>query len=500
MTKFVAIGSNNEKGRALERIFGDALISLGYTDLIYNAYRTGEEIDIQGVQRVTNQPIKCQCKAHQEKIGSADLRLFLSDLITERDRNPETYGIFVSSSGFIGTAYRWYNELDDGKKLFFKIVNDEELFSILHDAELICSHDKLLQSIEMKTTLSLNDCSLILSERGVFWEIKLEDEDGEIHFMVLDGNGNPIKMGDLDYLLSKEQLQDKNYVSFNIKEKILHELLTTANMTLSELISKLDEPEHEIRATVANLSTEQIIEVSAGEIKLRNEVESFLGLTNYFKDSNNILIFMSSDYFKNNLESLVIPYIESKFLLHFTDHEKKIVYRLISVSPTGLINCLFGDSTYYKNTAEHLDQLQLEESEREKHDNQTRIIFIHKLARDLMIDIELNKNKDLLLEKDVVLILMSTEIALSKEFESFVKVKNDKDIITFVEIEGTVKAGQLMTTTSPGPLLKVANALSALREFDLAIKEYDNIIEKWDPNDEAVIAAIHNKRLIYEPE
>lgn len=117
MVKFITIGSKNEKGRALERIFGDALSSLGYTNLRYNTYSTGEEIDIQGERRVTSQPIKCQCKAHKEQIGTPDLGLFWGVILTLLgNQDARTTSIFISSSGFNGTALQWYQEK----------INDEE--------------------------------------------------------------------------------------------------------------------------------------------------------------------------------------------------------------------------------------------------------------------------------------------------------------------------------------------------------------------------------------
>ncbi len=498
MIDFIPVGTKNEKGKSLERVFGSALTNLGYTDLRYNSQSVGEEIDIKGIHRVTLHPIKCQCKAHSDDIGAPPLRTFLGDVVNERDREPQTTGIFISSSGFKGSARDWYDRLSNEKKDFYKLVDDKDLYSILNDAKMVCSEDKLKLSVSMKTKIPFKDSSLILSERGIFWEVRLKDENsGEIYYMLLDGNGIQVNLADMEYLLSKPQLSGKNYVLLEIKESILLELLKVDKIDIDELISNINDPPVEIKATISNLLAEQIIENSSSEISLREEIDSLLGLTNYFKDSDNLIRFMTSNYFKSTIETIIIPFIQTKFRLTFTDTETKVVGRIISVSPKALIFSIFGDSTHYINNAEHLDKLSLEESKRREHEERTKSKFIEKLSTDLMIDCELSNNTELLSEYDIALWMTKNEIALAKNFETFLKVIGDKNFVTRLEVDGPIKAGQLVSVTGPGPLLKMGNAALAINEFDYARGEYDSVIENWSTHEDAVIAAIHNKGLSY---
>ena len=64
-----AIGSKNEKGRALEQQFGYVLNHLGYKDLTFNINRTGEELDVKGYNKLFNDPLIAECKAHKKKIS-----------------------------------------------------------------------------------------------------------------------------------------------------------------------------------------------------------------------------------------------------------------------------------------------------------------------------------------------------------------------------------------------------------------------------------------------
>lgn len=497
MIKFIPVGNRNEKGKALERVFGAALSKLGYVDLRFNSRGIGEEIDVKGKHRVTLHPIKCQCKAHAVQIPTGPVRTFFGDVSAERGHNPLTVGLFISSSGFSSTALEWYDALNDEDKQFFKLIDEKELFSLLIDAGLVCSEDILQSSVSMKTEIPFKSCSLIMSDRGVFWEVSLEDSNsGVIYYMLLGSDGEIVKKADMDYLLTKEELTSKNYVLLEIKEKILLELLKVDIITLDDLISKLNEPEIEISAAIANLDAELLIENAHGELSLRREIDSLLGLTKYFDDSNNLIPFMMSDYFKNAVESMIIPFIESKFLLKFKDDEAETVRRLIKVSPRALRTSLFGDSKFYKNHAEHLDVLSLGESERKKFEDSVRHGFILKLSRDLMIDNELSNNKDLIVDNKIVLMVTKTEIALSQESDPFLEVIGDKNFTSLFTAGGPVKAGQLIGLTGPGPLFHIASAAMALHEFEKAIETYDSIIKGWPNDTDAATIAIHNKGLI----
>lgn len=498
MIKFIPIGSKNEKGKALERVFGAVLTNLGYIDLRYNPQRIGEEIDIKGKHKITTRSIKCQCKAHAAEIPTHPLRTFLGDVVSERGRKPNTDGMFISSSGFNSTALEWYDNLSDNEKDYLKLVDANKLFDFLKASKVVCSEEELKSSVLKKTKIPYKDSSLIMSDRGVFWEVKLEDEhSGEIYNMMLDSYGEQVKIVDRDYLLSKSELSSKTYIMLKIKENILLELLKNDVLNINELILTMDEPKAEIKASIANLLAERLIEKTSEKIALRKEIDTLFGLTRYFDDSGNLILFMRSDYFNDTVNSILISFILTKFRLYFTKVETKAITNIIKISPSALKYCLFGDSTRYVNQSRQLDKLTLDKSERSQYELQSRSHFIQKLTRNLMTDCELDKNTELLDKRGIILTKLETHIALAKEFESYLKVTGGKTFNARTHLNGPLKDGEFVTPDNPITFLKIGNAALTMEEYDLARNQYDNIIKYWDKKDNFVVEAIKNKGLSY---
>jgi hypothetical protein len=162
--KIFAVGSNAEKGRSLERHTGALLTTLGYSDLRFNIHKTGEEVDVWARHRISGEALKVQCKAHKDQIDTPPLRTFFGDLQKERETNPRTIGLFVSLSGFSGTALQWYDELSDKTKDYFRLLNGEEFFKILQEAGLVCSLDALNSVIKLRTSLPIKEITFLLTE------------------------------------------------------------------------------------------------------------------------------------------------------------------------------------------------------------------------------------------------------------------------------------------------------------------------------------------------
>ena len=98
------ICSKDEKGRALNKQLVLSGANSVIEKLVFNARVTGEEVDVEGTHVVSGEVLKGQCKAHAEKIDAPPLRLFFGDVEKARGKSPRLAGVFVSLSGFSGTA------------------------------------------------------------------------------------------------------------------------------------------------------------------------------------------------------------------------------------------------------------------------------------------------------------------------------------------------------------------------------------------------------------
>lgn len=496
MVKFVAVGTNKQKGNSLEQFFGKILSSLGYINLQFNVSRTGKEVDIQGTNRLITHSVRCECKAHQDQIGSNSIKKFFTDVHQEVSHNTKIKGIFISISGFKGTALAYYDQFSTEDKEYFKLMDENDLFSELQSAALICSEEELKLIISYKTKIPYKESTIILSERGIFWEVTLEDEvSGEKYLILLDNEGKEIKRSDSDYLLSIDEFATKNYVSLVIKEKLLTILLNIDEISVNDLISEIDEPPQEIKSSIANLIAENIVEIDSDKITLKNEIDSFLVLAKYFNNKEQINTFILSKYYYKNLKS-ILRYVESKYFVKFEDDEKKAIYNILLVSPKALLRCLFGDSSSHKNSLEHLDELNLDAGEREKKLKEIKTGFMEDFFYDLIGDVISPKNRNLMMKNEIVLAHIKAEIKLAKRNELFVKSWLNPTL-AFVRVDGPIKAGQFVSPTNPEAIFNSADAFLAMEEFNLAIKDYNLIIELWNDDEKAVTIATHNKGLAY---
>jgi hypothetical protein len=202
--EIIAIGDKHEKGRSLERSVGQLLASLGFKDIRYNIHRTGEEVDVSARHRLLNEPIMAQCKAHQVKISTQPVRLFFADLEKERQNKPRTSGLFVSLSGFIGTAYEWYDELDNEVKDYFKLIDGNKFCSYLQKEQLLSSFDNIESIIHARTSLPIKEINLLLTEIGFFWKVVTwKEETGQKYTSFLNSKGGSPNRNDIEYLLKR---------------------------------------------------------------------------------------------------------------------------------------------------------------------------------------------------------------------------------------------------------------------------------------------------------
>jgi hypothetical protein len=200
-TIITAVGSKDEKGRALEQAVGAVWSELGYRKVLFNARVTGEEIDVEGTHVLSGEILKGQCKAHADKIDAPPLRLFFGDIEKARGKSNRLTGVFVSLSGFTATAQKWYDELTDAQRAYFKIQTDSEFISHLKEARLVLDGETLASKLAGLTKLAASSLRLLLSERGLFWNVTFADSaKSDAYYCLLTGMGEKPRQEDIEYL------------------------------------------------------------------------------------------------------------------------------------------------------------------------------------------------------------------------------------------------------------------------------------------------------------
>ncbi len=105
---------NNKKGDLFTRLSDDVFFILGYGELVRDLSQPGREIDVMGTHRTEPRQMCAECKAHQDKMGGAEVNKFRGALMGEQRKPgaPHTIGYFLSLGGFKDSA--WEQEKGHG--------------------------------------------------------------------------------------------------------------------------------------------------------------------------------------------------------------------------------------------------------------------------------------------------------------------------------------------------------------------------------------------------
>lgn len=493
--EIIAIGDNKEKGRSLERNVGLLLTSLGFKDLRYNTRRTGEEVDVSARHRLSNEPIMAQCKAHQDPIKTPPVRLFFGDLEKKRQDNPRTSGLFVSLSGFIGTACEWYDELDDGVKDYFKLLDGNNFCSYLQKERLLSSFDDIISIIQARTRLPMKEISLLLTEIGFFWKVVTwKEETGQKYISFLNNKGGSPNRNDIEYLLKRISLVDEKHILFQSHHNVINYLYNESSSSIIKIAESVIESEDDVYATIDELKAQALVEERSNKILLRIEIDTFISLFKEAATEDSIIDFMLSNYF-NSIINIIPNYISSKYLVNLDEQEIESLVRIIKISPKALKIGLLGDSTIYRNNEDHIREINLPKEKADELRTLRKSDFFSQFYEVILSDLKDQKNSPLFEKCEISAYVNRFQIKLGKRFEQYLSLSGETNTM-WAQLEGEIKAGQLLSATGPGPLLKNADTLAAMGEDEKAIKIYDQIIENY-LNSESAIAAINNKGLIF---
>lgn len=498
--------TNKQIGNQLESLIKELFSSLGFGEFIRNAYKTGAEIDIRAKHRVTGTPLICECKAKKSYINTPSLRLFFAELEKERKNEDRLVGLVVSTSGFSGTAKQWYSELDNNTKEYFSLVGPDKLLSNLIESNFTIAPNAIDVIVKQRYPMGqLHKHFLTYSEFGIVWVLIYQIDGIPSFHTFVDAFGKPIptwKCKELQSLL-KNELTKTKFFGLDLRDKIQVELFRNEGLSIGELSLIIQESETDIKISLSILIKEGRVnkipnkEAKKDEYYLNREVVPFVNIANNFLKSSNSIIFFSSDYTLDMLNSNELSsFIDSRYQLDMKEKEKISLMHLLMLSPSALWYALFGDTKRSIRTKQEIKNKNF------KPEKKSQLSQMHRTSL-LQTSIP-HAIKDLL----------SDEFSLSNHMAKLgirrCRLKSGIDAIgtgwktltSYSEIalafekvgQDILEAGSIVTSTKPaeaimwdGLLYLEVNELNvALEEFNKALKEYEK-----DPSDEKLHQAIH---------
>lgn len=202
--EIILLGTDkNKKGDLFNRLMYDVFHALGFGEPRYNIPLPGREIDLIMQHRTENRVALAECKAHQEKIGGADVNKFAGALDVERGKyesmGSNVVGYFISQSGFKDTVYEQERDRAKGKtarndRAEMILLGPDGIVRELIQGNVICSLEQAASAVKCQEE-ELHLCEqadLLASEEGWIWVLYYSKcpKQAATHFAFVHADGN----------------------------------------------------------------------------------------------------------------------------------------------------------------------------------------------------------------------------------------------------------------------------------------------------------------------
>lgn len=480
------IGDNNEKGRALEQQFGYILNHLGYTDLSYDILRTGEEIDIKGKSKLFDEPLIAECKARKEARPVKEIKIFYASFQADLDKDPKMHGIFISLSGFKSNALEWYDEnISEDKKKIFKLLVGKDFIDILNKENLLCSLDLLESKVQSITSIPISKKQLILTGRGIFWKITTYSElSDSLYVFFLEAKGESARKIDIQYLLERISLKNETLLQIKDRHLLISAFFDLVPKNVNKLSELLQESVNDIQIILDELFEEKVIEKKDSEIKIIEEFHAFYLVYKEAKSHgiNDLVSFMLSNYYDKIVEDMIEPII-GRYKFRMSEDKKKILIKILKISPKCLEFCLEGDTTPFKNSYNQMieGKTVTKEVEDRFNENQSKYFFqiiIANLFADCFEHPPITK--DLELKENIKTIFSRLNMKFGSETELLLELYAEIPILMMSLASGhSIGWGEYVAVQKVDTFINIGNRFFVISEFEKAIDQYDEIIKNF---------------------
>jgi tetratricopeptide (TPR) repeat protein len=484
-----------EKGFTFERFIKKLLSSLGYHNL-RTVRKTGRQIDILGNNKVTDQPIICECKAHKEKLEGQHLSEFRGKFDTELDKNKNSIGLFFSLSGFGDGLLEYYNEFSEETKNKIKLYSFEDIYEFVKHSKLILSPDTITHLINLKIPHEIKNLSLYVTPSNEYWISTFGIDSKESHFTVLSNQGNEVQK----YEIEEIQLLDNNLkklspINLNVRSKLILFLCENLSQTIEQISHAIKESKLDITLALNQLLKEKIVEINKSNYSICIELEPFIFLSKEFLLSENRKSFFRSKYIQNMINEKFINYVQTRFSVNFESTEIEALIKLFKISPSALYFSLTESTKRYETSKK---QLKIFENDENKVSKIKRFIttgLFQLFVNELLKDLNTMDKTEILTDQSIKGYSFNLDIRIGSLDILYLKLKSQSNIMMFKAGEA-LEEGSLVTSTNPiGHIFDSARFFTTIEYYEIAIEDYNEIVNTADDNVKKL--ALNNLGLIY---
>lgn len=261
---------------------------------------------------------------------------------------------------------------------------------------------------------------------------------------------------------------------------------------IPESLQDLTKHTHEqTNSSIARLQRHGLITEDRGTYKPSNSTDGFLSIVKHLITSSHWRLLLQSEYYHGMLRSTLCDLIATRFHCQLEPQAADVLRKLALLSPGAASYLLFGETTLYDNLTEHARTLG------EQQVAMANEIMKHNILHRVLLrygDDSINANLLGTLEgKPIPGQLITVRVVAAYEDGRAFDALSVMPLMRF-RASGDIAKGQ-MVSGSPSLFVQSGIALMHMGEFDLAIREFDEVLTpEMPPNVRA--AAMNNKGLI----
>lgn len=468
----LSVEDPTEKGKVFEEFISILLSRLGYQITNSRVRKSGRELDIQAVSKVTSAPVLIECKAESSPIGGTAFNKFYGIFEHEAKKSKAGLtGIMISLSGFNSEVIAYYDEKEEEDKQRFKIHGPDFVIERAVDARLVAD-DRTVQHLARRSwPFELEETLLVITKSQIYRVQVLQRNGINTHFIVYRALGEDPTEYEISTLHTSVPVLRK-LEPFNLQARkevllALSQAESTVDTDNLRLISK--QSLATIESELAYFRDRNLVEADGrGRLTLVHDLHAFCEVSIELLSSDYKWDFMLSKYFERmNNEKLAEYCLSRRYLEAKDEGELNLLCSIFRFSPSALNHALFGEIGRYAATYEHAKQIStgidwLPDSL--KHS------FITELIPHLLNDLNGEGNKAIDSLDSVVGWLEGHHIAIANSWEVFLNIQTS-GMRTRLKAGEDMEAGQLVTIKDP-----ITRFNSEMTKFNL-VKEAEVINE-----------------------
>lgn len=484
----ILAGSNKEKVIALEQLTEDLLDELGYYDFRAKLSPTGPSIDLKARHRSSAHRLHCHGRTTPHEVRLDELRRVHRRYTLERRRDKRLAGIFFSLSGFQAAARTWFSRLDAAAKGDYHVLGTDRICTLLRRAKLISSPEQILHTIEGRVMAEHGAPSLVIAGGRYYWIFQVRTKKGGLYF-VLDAYGSPVSRRIAQTIKRMDSaLKGKRLLDLEAREKVLLSLAESGQKNIEVLAREAKEPLNDLREVMQDLLSEGFLTAEPGgqprwradRYSIKAEFDVFLSLARQLLDGPNRFKFLSSNFAVQMLVAGLLPYLEGRFRLKFSEEDRSWLPKFLAVSPSALSYALFAPTDYFLSAWQELESRLLPSHEKER----LRGLHLGRLYSDLLLrygeDLQDSRFEEVLRHKAVRGHLYRITAKAATAEELFFSLKGE----SYLPLSGLAAQGAIpRKAAGPAPppsgdaALINGKALMHMQEFDYAVELFDRAIK-----------------------